>query len=94
MQDNILVSIVTMLILQGFKRIKSVPIQEGQMGRIRFVVAIISFFGSVGMAYTSGTELDGNLVSVFSDTIINYVMSSGWYAGVFKTKSTVIPVRI
>lgn len=87
MEENIFVSVITVLVLEGCKRLRAIPINAGQMGRIRIAVAVISFIGSVGFSYLNGTEPDKETIQIFADTFVNYVMSSGMYAGIIKTRS-------
>jgi hypothetical protein len=84
MESNVFVSILTALMVQGLKKARTVPLNEGQTAKIRIVVALFSFVGSVGTSYLNGEMIDEGMIGVAADAIVNYVMATVMYTGVLK----------
>lgn len=84
MESNVFVSILTAIMVQGLKKARTIPLNEGQTGKIRMVVAIFSFLGSIGTSYLNGEMVDEGMIGVAADAIVNYVMATVVYTGILK----------
>lgn len=69
---QLVISILVMYGTEGVKRMQSVPINEGQKGRIRTFVGVSTFVLSALTAW-----LDGNLESVLSPQMVEVGVATG-----------------
>lgn len=73
-----------MVLVQVAKRVQVIPINEGQKVRIRIAVAVLSFLGSLGTAYLAGDFANTSVWEHVGNGIVNYIFSTGLYAGFLK----------
>lgn len=62
---QLLVAVGVMLATQGVKKVKGIPVNQGQTARVRTVAGILSFVATLGVAFA-----DGNIESVLSPDLI------------------------
>lgn len=84
MESNLIVAIISSLLTQGAKKVQSIPINAGQVAKLRFLVGALSLVGAGAEAYLNGTLSDPNYINLLSDSIYNYALSTGVYAGFLK----------
>ena len=89
MQDALITlgsSVVLPYVVQGLKRLKFVPVNEGQAVRIRSVLGVLTVVVAVGTAWASGSlngldasGLTKQLVESVVVAFTSYLGSTGFY---------------
>ena len=77
MENAIIGGLVTIL-TQLLKKAPAVPLNEGQKGKIKAVVVIISALCAIPMAYVTGDLT--NIEVVLKDAILNAIAAFGMYS--------------
>lgn len=85
---TLLVGIVASGIVEILKRIKSVPLNEGQTKALRFTTAGIVLLGTLLTEYQNAGTLSDNTVNLLSEGIVSYFFAFLTYKGVFSKGTT------
>jgi hypothetical protein len=78
--ENALIGGLVTILTQLLKKAPAVPLNEGQKGKIKAVVVIVSALCAVAMAYVTGDL--SNIEVVLHDAILNALAAFGLYSAV------------
>ena len=76
--ENALIGGLVTILTQLLKKAPAVPLNEGQKGRIKIFVLLISSVCAVAMAYVTG-DLN-NIEGILQDAIMNSIAAFGMYS--------------
>ena len=78
--NTLLISAVTYGIVEIFKKVDAVPVQEGQKNKLRLIASVLSFVGAGLMAFSAndfssfGTP---ELAQVLSEGLVAFLLTIG-----------------
>jgi len=72
--------------MKGAKKVQAIPIGEGQKGRIRIVLLVLSALVSFGNAYLSGELASETLLKPFVDSLVTFAYTQASHNLFFKGK--------
>jgi hypothetical protein len=78
--ENALIGGLVTILTQLLKTAPAVPLNEGQKGKIKVFVVLISSVCAVAMAYVTGDLT--NIEVVLQDAIMNAIAAFGMYSAV------------
>jgi hypothetical protein len=76
--ENALTGGLVTILTQLLKKVPAVPLNEGQKGKIKAMVVIVSALCPVAMAYVTGDL--SNIEVVLKDAILNAIAAFGLYS--------------
>ena len=76
--SSVLVAGVVYGLTELVKLAKAIPVQEGQVGRIRMVAGVLSFLGALGVAFANGSiesVLSPELLDVVGNAVVTFALT-------------------
>ncbi len=79
-----IIGIAVSLLLQGAKKVDSIPVNSGQVAKLRIVGLFLSFAGTVIASYVAGDLANEAMWKTGVDGVVSYLVATGFYSGILK----------
>lgn len=70
---------VTKWLTTGIKKLQSIQLSGNRVLVVRFVAGVLSFAGVVGLAWSSGGQVEAMQIQTFADGLITFLATQGVY---------------
>lgn len=78
--NTLLISAVTYGIVEIFKKVDAIPVQEGQKNKLRLIASVLTFLGAGLTAFASG-DFSGfgtpELAAILAEGIMAFILTIG-----------------
>lgn len=76
MFTTVITGVLTAAIVELLKRLKNVPLNPEDTGKIRIVAGVLSVLGTIGAHWATGGDFNDGFVNIAAESLVTFLMAT------------------